>query len=210
MKHLSRPSLISSISLKMCIFHLQCHIPFSLTAFLNQSPTINPVACSSFSVMHGGSDGKILLFFSSILISWVASVFLVFLALTFCHFLSFAILITTGLLPSVSWWACKEYSKNLFVCLTVLFLCITFLHKKKNIDWVTPSTVLMHLHVIVQALTRSVYQEFGQSIATVLSHLLLHFVELIGSFLSIWESELLLYELKSPGIFHVTLICLCE
>lgn len=81
-----------------------------------------------------GVMGRYLLFFflpSSILISWAASVFQVFLALIY-HFLSFAILITSGLLSSGSWWAYKGYSKNLFVRLMVLCLCTSFLHKKKN------------------------------------------------------------------------------
>lgn len=66
----------------------------------------------------------------------------------------------------------------------------------------------MHSHVIILTLTRSGYQEFGQDITTVHSHPLLHDVELIGSFLSVWA--FCLYELKSPGVFHVTLICSCE
>lgn len=133
LKRLPGLSLTSSMSIKVSIFHLQCHIPFSLIAFLNQSPAIHPVACISFSVVNDGSDGKILsFFFRSILISWVASIFLVFLALIFYNFLLFAILTTSGLLSSVSWWAYKGYSKNLFVCFIVPLLCTTFLHKKKN------------------------------------------------------------------------------
>lgn len=88
-------------NLKMYIFYLQCHIIFSLITFLNQSPTTDPVACISFSVVNDGSV---------------------------------AILITSGLLSSISWWS------------PISLYHFSSQKEKSNTDWVMPSTLVVHLY----------------------------------------------------------------
>lgn len=84
--------------------------------------------------------------------------------------------------------------------------------EKSNVDWLTPSSLNTNLHVIVQTLSYSVQTRLTRIWSRYCHNPLSPTSTCCRTarVLSVSLSVLLLYESKSSGIFHVTLICSCE
>lgn len=118
---------------KLKYIYFSSTIPHSFFSNCLSDPISHHWSSSLYCLLCGGMMGLVGRFFFfclcfSILMSWVASVFSVLLAVIFQHSYSFAIFVTSSLLSTIPWWAYKGHP-NFFVCVfysACLFLPLLF------------------------------------------------------------------------------------
>lgn len=115
-------------------------------------------------------------------------------------------------MSTIPWWAYNWHLKLFCVCLIVP---ISFHHffsqiDKSSTDWENQAFLSSHAFTHNNSDLDQVFiKDLFQDITTVLSCSLLHIAESLGSYLAVWESILVLYKLKYPGVPNAMFICSC-